>query len=211
MSGEMKDKILAACRADWIPEGASGLWYIRKWQIAKPLFVIRDKKDGSGVTLQPGRYTNLLRWTDATLHLGMGELVMHDEPNELRKHLNFMLRARGNVLITGLGLGCVVRGTLANPAVKHVTVVERDADVLKLVQPHMPTERLTIIHDDAISFCKATNQQFDCAWHDIWSDNDEPNLILQHTELLCALALTVPRQGAWDYPREYKRGLCAIR
>jgi hypothetical protein len=35
---------------------------------------------------------------------------MNDFPQELKKHLDFVLRARGRVLVTGLGLGCVVRG-----------------------------------------------------------------------------------------------------
>jgi len=133
---------------------------------------------------------------------------MDDSDRELRTHLDFMLRAKGRVLITGLGLGCVVRGCLANPAVEQVTCIERDQSVLKLVAPYMPkTPRLEIIKADALKWCEATEEKFDCAWHDLWSDPDkeEPHLQVNHSHLLAMLADKVGYQGAWAFPREQKR------
>lgn len=164
--------------------------------------------------LPAGNYTQLFRWTEETLHK-IGELVMHDFPDELNTHLNFMLKAHGEVLITGLGLGCVARGCLENPNVKAITVIERDKDVLKLVLPHcFPNhrERVTIIEDDAIEWAKRNVRlgfadKFDCAWHDIWNDPDkkEPHLAILHTRLLMELGKNIPMQGAWAYPREYRK------
>lgn len=204
----LKKDILAAARADSIPAGESGLWSVRKWSINKLRW--GTASDGSrGGWIQPGSYTSLIRATLETLHTTQGECVMLDTMNELQTHLNFMLRARGHVLKTGLGLGCVVRGLLVNPAVESVTVIERDADVLKLVAPYMPKDRVEIIHADAMKWCAETDRQFDCAWHDIWSDPDkeERPLPVLHGDLLCAMAKKVRGgvHGAWDMPRFIKK------
>lgn len=200
-------RLLDAARADAIPAGQSGPWTIVKFQTEKPVTHPRPS-DGRLFTIPPGNYTNLWRSTEATMHNSCGELVMHDVPHELHTHLQFMLRARGRVLITGLGLGCVARGCLANPAVKHVVVIERDPHVIQLVGVHMlHLPRLTIVLDDALSFCRRHPRRFDCAWHDLWSDPDkeEPHLSVIHSKLFLALRKTIPMQGAWALPRTYRR------
>jgi len=184
----MKEAILRAAMATDIPEGIAGLWHIKRLRTAEPMTL-----PGKRGVLPPGVYTQLYRYTTATLHK-IGELVMHDFPDELTTHLEFMLKARGRVLITGLGLGCVARGCLANPNVESITVIERDADVIGLVHPHMPKERYTLIHADAIEWCKRRETMgdeglpFDCAWHDLWSDPDanEPHLQLNHADFIFA-------------------------
>src|SRR6185369_8969082 len=105
------------------------------------------------VTLPAARYTYLRFLTDKTLYSEHpGAVVMEDTPFELRTHLGFVMRAHGRVLITGLGLGCVIRGLLENPKVEHVTCIENSKDVLKLVAPYMPTERLEIVEADALEW-----------------------------------------------------------
>ena len=181
----LKDNLLAAAKADAIPAGRRGLWTVVKFRIAAD-FVVPSPNSGRKVTLPVGTYTQLWRMTMAKAHYPYGDLVMVDNPPELSTHLDFMLRARGRVLITGLGLGCVARGCLANPAVESVTIVERDPAVLALVAPWMPTERCTIVQADALEWCRRNDAPFDCAWHDLWSDPDkeEPHLQLNHTQLL---------------------------
>lgn len=201
----LKEAVLTAARADDIPAGEAGLWRVMKLRTSAPQTVPRQ--GGRLVTLPAGSYTQLLRWTNATMHL-IGELVMHDFPDELDTHLNFMLKASGDVLITGLGLGCCARGALANPAVRSVTIIERDSDVLRLVQPSMPqTPRLEIIQADAVEWAKNNTRQFDWAWHDLWSDPDagEKDLQLTHAELLVAMADKARRQGAWKLPRLFRK------
>lgn len=200
----LKEDILRAARADSIPAGESGTWSVRKWAIDRPRIGYSADRSRSGV-IPAGSYTSLVKLTMATMHnADPGECVMLDAPHELRTHLDFMMRAKGRVLKTGLGLGCVVRGCLVNPAVTHVTVIERDPHVLKLVAPHMPKDRVEIIQADAIQWCKETDRQFDSAWHDIWNDDDlnEPPLAVLHGDLLCATSKKVKGpHGAWDFPR----------
>jgi len=200
-----KNDYLAAMKADAIPMGWSDLWYIVKSNFTDPTPSIRHKKP---VVVPPGTYTFLYRLTDATLYCDPpGEVVMEDTPFELQTHLGFIMQARGRVLVTGLGLGCVVRGLLANPDVQHVTCIEDSEDVLKLVGPHMPKERLTILEADALEWTAKNTEPFDCAWHDLWTDrgNGEPHLDHWHARLLMNCWKTVQRQGAWAFDRQIKK------
>lgn len=204
----LKETVLHAAKATAIPEGKSNLWRVRKFTLTKPLCVPRD--DDRTVTLPPGTFTQLFKMTTATLHTENGDCVMLDTLDELKTHLDFMLRAHGHVLITGLGLGCVVRGCLANPAVKHITVVERDPDVLALVRPHLPVDpRLEIVHADAVQFTANDPRSWDCAWHDLWSDMDREDEELQitHGRLIRNLSRRVGFQGAWQFPSWMRRRL----
>ena len=206
----LKDAILKAAKADDIPAGTRGCWTVRKFSVARPAIVPRE--EGGLVMLPPGNYTHLFCYTSATAmkNGGLGDCVMHDTPEELAKHLQFMLAATGRVLVTGLGLGCVTRGLLANPNVHSVTVIEREASVLRLVMPWMPKdERLSVVHADALEWVRRTRRQFDCAWHDLWTDEGagEPHLQIVHMQLICALAVrrAVKLQGAWAFPRYFRR------
>jgi hypothetical protein len=201
----IKDDILSAMKADRIPEGWSGLWFIYKRSFSKPTASVRQ---GKPVTLPSGHYTFLCRLTEATLYqVPPGETVMEDTPFELCTHLGFALHAYGDVLVTGLGLGCVVRGLLANPAVQHVTCIENSADVISLVKPYMPAERLMVIQADALEWTAKNERKFDCAWHDLWTNQEDGELHLDfwHAQLLMNCRKTVSRQGAWAFDRAIKK------
>jgi len=150
-------------------------------------------------------YTTLQRISEASLHLEGGEVVMEDGLPELRKHLPIVLEAQGRVLVTGLGLGCVVRGLLANPAVEHIDVVELDEDIIRFVGIWFADEpRVTIHQGDALKIEWPEEQRWDYAWHDIWCPSGSA-LQLLHGELMHRYADMVPRQGAWAFPRVFKR------
>lgn len=198
-------KILKEARASHIPTGISGLWFVYKKNHDKPKIV---DYWGRERILPAGEVTYLMKTTEATVHLNPpGDVVMEDTIFELKTHLGFILSASGNVLITGLGLGCVIRGLLANPKVKHITCIEKSGDVLKLVQPHMPADRLSIIHADALKWTKENEFKFDYAWHDLWTDQceGEPHLDVWHTKLIRNCVKKVKNQGAWRYSRFLRR------
>lgn len=198
--------ILNEARAERIPAGSSGLWYITKIELMWPQPSIYRKEN---VVLPPGDYTHLRRITNSTLYHcdPPGEVVMEDTPFELRTHLEFMLKASGKVLVSGLGLGCVVRGLLANDNVEHVTCLENSRDVLRLVEPWMPSDRLTIIEADALEWTAKNKEKFDYAWHDVWTNRDEgePHLDIWHGRLLINCARYVRHQGAWKFERKAKK------
>lgn len=199
------DQYLNAMKADSIPAGWSGVWFVEKVHVPG---YIACHRHGKPIILNSGDYTYLRRLTDSTLYTTQpGEVVMEDTPFELKTHLGFATRAYGNVLVTGLGLGCVVRGLLVNQRVQHITVLENSPDVLKLVAPHMPTDRLTIIEADALKWTAQNKQAFDCAWHDLWTNMEEgePHLDVWHSELFFNLRGTTKHQGAWAFDRTMRR------
>lgn len=131
------------------------------------------------------------------------DVVMEDSDGELSKHLPIMMAARGRVLVTGLGLGCVVRGLLHNPGVTHIDVVEKDGGILKVVGPEFEgNPRVKLHHDDAFEF-HVRGKWWDFAWHDIHIFGD--GLQLLHVKLLKKYQLHVGRQGAWAYPRIFAK------
>lgn len=213
-----KFQIMHAMRADAIPARKMGLWEVRKVLLGKELIEpATERWHAKARRTPPGAYTLLFRTTTATLHMGAGECVMNDFPCELRTHLGFVMRAHGRVLVTGLGLGCVLRGLNMNPNVTHIDVVERDPDVVRMVFPHLlplwmfPGCKQTIrLHEmEAEMFAASTPDTWDCAWHDLWSDpdRDEPHLHVKHVMLMTRLAEKTKHQGAWDMPRYVKRRL----
>lgn len=152
-------------------------------------------------------YTLLRRFSWATMHLGDGmDIVMEDSRQELRKHLPIWLNAKGSVLVTGLGLGCVVRGLLASRDVDHVTVVEIDKQVLRVVGHEFKTnKRVELIHGDAL-MVNLRGRKFDFAWHDLWTDGDQ-HLQILHARLIVKFSKICRAQGAWMLPRFVKAKL----
>ena len=203
------DEYLQIMRADSIPEGMSWLWYVKKAKVESDTIIIRNSRF---VEIPAGNYTFLHRITDATIHHDPpGECVMEDTPVELKTHLGFVIHARGRVLVTGLGLGCVTRGLLANPNVEHVTVIENSKDVLKLVLPSMLAlnDRLDVIEADAFEWVAKNKDHYDCGWHDLWTNRSagEPHLDIWHTRLLMNCKTFIRNQGAWAYNKLAKRKL----
>lgn len=204
------NNILIKMRADHIPPQEVGLWSITKILITD----IENKffKESNRALTPPGMYTILKRYTTPSLHLG-GESVMNDFLPELKTHLNFVLKARGSVLITGLGLGCVVRGLLANNIVTQIDVIERDPKVIRMVWPYMPKDtRLNIIESDALDYCLQTEKEYDYAWHDVWNDPDknEDPLYAIHGKLIKLMHGKAKHQSAWALPHKMKRMISRI-
>jgi spermidine synthase len=104
-----------------------------------------------------------------------GQVIMTDTPGEMQDHEEVLLRARGSVLITGLGLGMLLGSILEKPEVTTVTVIEKAQEVIDLVGSHYIDPRLRIIRDDA--FLYKPDRIHDVVWHDIWSDIFIANLL----------------------------------
>jgi hypothetical protein len=126
----------------------------------------------------PGHHTVLSVMRQRTEHTMMSTAL-----TEVGDALPFIARAKGRVLVTGLGLGIVVRGLVDQPDVEHITVIERSPDVLHLVAPVFAGEpKVRIVQADAFRW--QPDGRFDHAWHDLWltisQDNVEPMDRLRH-------------------------------
>jgi hypothetical protein len=154
--------LIEACRVTpYLPIGSRGRAAISRFTVTptdSDFTRLRAAMKGRGY-VPAGEYTQLRV---------NGSQWMSDTPDELRDCHSILCRARGRVLVNGLGLGCVVRGLLAKPIVEHVDVVEIDPDVIALVGPHYAGPRCTIHHADAFAIEWPNGTRWDCAWHDIW-------------------------------------------
>lgn len=152
-----------------VPTGSSGLWSVDRFDLAAPA-------DVHGTPTPAGRYTSLrcLDYSDQ----GVGFMMrtwMSNVPSELSEALPFVKIAHGQVLVTGLGLGTILLGLVAKPEVKLVTVIEKNADVRRLVGPTFDAmDKVQIVPGDALTVDLA--ETFDCAWHDIWPTVDATNI-----------------------------------
>lgn len=159
------------------PDGVSGPWAIQSFSIseneaARYNLGVALKRMGSHHMVVPGDYKRLIHETRG--------VVMSNTPMEVRTNTPFLRRAKGKVLINGLGLGMVLHALVGNPAVTHITVVEIDKDVIALTAPHfqqhIDSGRLTIINADCFKHVPPKGERYDVVWHDIWDTITDDNL-----------------------------------
>lgn len=134
-----------------------------------------------------------------------GYTVMDDSDRELSRHLEAVKHAKGRVLKTGLGFGCFVRMCLLKPEVERIDVIEIDDNVIA----HFGAEfkdnpRVRIYHGDALHVDIDPNARWDLAWHDIYCAGNK-GLQALHSKLLLKYARHCRKQGAWQFPREYRK------
>ncbi len=101
-----------------------------------------------------------------------GELMMTDTPMEQRSNYSFVTKAKGDVLIAGLGIGMVLQAILQKPDVGTVLVIEKYQDVIDLVSPMFQKEieegRLHIFCEDILDWHADEDWTWDTIYFDIW-------------------------------------------
>lgn len=110
-----------------------------------------------------------------------GDTVMSNTPMEIRTNRMAYARATGRVLINGLGLGMLVEKMLTKPEVEHITVIEKNPEVIALVGPVFANnDRVTIIEADALEYRPPKGENYQLVWHDIWTFITSDNLPDMH-------------------------------
>lgn len=128
-----------------------------------------------------------------------GSLAMSDSRDELRDHWEAIDKARGRVLVNGLGLGCYLSAILTKNEVRHVDVVEVNADVITLVGPYFHHDgRVAIRNADAFSCRWPRGSKWDCVWHDVWPSKNIDDL-REHAALTRSFAGRAKWQGCWAH------------
>lgn len=124
--------------------------------------------------LVPGRYVRLRSrngWTT----------WMSDTPMEMRTNTAFVGRARGHVLLAGLGIGMVIPPLLENPAVTQLTIIEKSPEIIRLVNPYerfarLPNSaRLEVIEADIFTWEPPKGYKYGTVYFDVWSDISADN------------------------------------
>lgn len=171
-----------------VPEGTSGKWKVERFEVtAEQAALERIRGIMSGRSVREGSYTRLLRG---------GTLVMSDTDDEMRDHWTPVWAARDDILINGLGLGCVLAACLRKPEVRKVTVIEASEDVIQLVGPSYVDPRVEIIHADAFEYAPPKGVRFGMVWHDIWDYITADNLP-EMTRLKRKYGRRTDWQGCW--------------
>ncbi len=162
-----------------VPVGRRGEWTIGTKTVTKDeadRHQLHAAINGHGRYTPPGNYTGLAN---------RDGIVMSDAPDERRDMWDPVRRARGQVLINGLGLGLVAGCCLEKPEVDSVVVIEISQDVIDLVAPHYykryDRARLEIIRADALTYQPPKGDEYDVVWHDIWPDICSDHLPQMHT------------------------------
>lgn len=141
-----------------VPYAKAGPWTIKPVRVREDLETLRQVRIGRGTG--PGKYTLLQHATHG--------IVMSDTNAEIKDFLRYIYKFHGNVLVTGLGIGCVVKALLTRDVIGHITVVEQSADLIRLVAPSYKNSRVTIVEGDAYEWTPPLGTKYDWAWHDIW-------------------------------------------
>lgn len=162
-----------------VPEGEHGRARVKKMVVSEADFAfqkIRASINSRKIRIVPvGEYTSL--------YVG-GALWMTDTPDEIKDHYELFNRVamayteQCEVLLHGLGLGMALNGCLLNGA-HHITVVEKNQDVIALVGKHWQEkwpDCIDIIHDDAMKWKPPKGKRWHIIWHDIWEGICSDNL-----------------------------------
>jgi hypothetical protein len=173
-----------------VPAGVSGEWIIEKFVVAEdPEY--DPAKDTRPVCFKyrPGTYTCLRRGPEQFM------TDFYDEWWTQRDGIAEALLRGGDVVITGLGIGMVTEAILrpADSKVNHVTIVEYSPDVIRLVAPYLEGRypgRVEIVQGDAYTWEPPAGRRFTVAWHDIWPNPHDPEVIPQ-------MDLLEARYSAW--------------
>lgn len=157
-----------------IPDSRSGDWSIESFTVKEKEIsqVFSMMKTGRGVPV--GNYKKLMR---------NGVCVMSNTPDEIRDFSSFVYKAKGSVLVNGLGLGVLLKALLEKDEITKITVIEKSKDVINLISDSITDKRVSIINADAFDYKPPKGEKYDCVWHDIWdyiSDENLPEMIKLH-------------------------------
>lgn len=97
-----------------------------------------------------------------------GEVVMSDTSMEKRTNANFVRNAHGKVLIGGLGISLILLAIQDKEEVEHITVVEKNKEVIELVGSQLPlNSKVTIVNDDVFTYKPLF--KYNTIYMDIWN------------------------------------------
>ena len=154
-----------------IPDGKSGPWEVSTFDVTEDDIKFENMramfKPGCR-TMRAGKYKRITR---------NGSVIMSNTPAEIDDYRHFVRRATGNVLINGLGLGCVLADVLNKDDVSTVDVVELEPDVIDLTGAYFKKDyRLRIYNANAYDFNPIKGTHYNAVWHDIWDNICTDNL-----------------------------------
>lgn len=191
----------------------SGKWHIDTFAVNEQNAIEQAIRmqygDSPGRGVPEGEYLRL--WFNDPNEEGVDQktTMMSNTPDEVNDHTDPFVHAKGDVLVHGLGLSCVVSGLLAKPEVTHIDVVDLSEDIINMVGPAYADEpRVTIHHGDAMTYEWPADKRWNYVWHDIWAKISDGNLDpakaeygITYFDLFDRFRDRCDRQNAWVFLR----------
>ncbi|MBQ6731416.1 MAG: hypothetical protein IJR08_05920, partial [Bacilli bacterium] len=101
-------------------------------------------------------------------------------PNEIETMKPYINKARGNVLVLGLGMGYVPFMLSLKNCVKSITIIEKDQEIINLFNELIYSsfenkEKIKIIKGDAIEYARQSQKEgiYDYVFADLWHSPED--------------------------------------
>ena len=113
------------------------------------------------------------------------------KPNEIETMKESIEKARGSVLVYGLGLGYYAYMISLKNSVSDITIIERDENAISLFNEHILPQfenkhKIKVVKSDAFDYAKneAKKHKYDFAFVDLWHDiSDGTDLYIEMKKL----------------------------
>jgi hypothetical protein len=151
-----------------------------------------------------GYFRGLQRCADNYLLIREDRIWMSLSPVEIESLAPHIAHMRGHVVIAGLGMGLALYNALLRPAVRRITVLERDREVIELFAaiagPDWPgSTRFAIEEVDAREWCAPVPADY--LYADIWNKIGAPEAAAD-TRLMCR-NLRPKAAGYWGMEADF--------
>lgn len=172
---------------NYLENEKNGDWEISTFEISESFAKLRNLfENNPDMLIVPGKYKRLTYKKD---------VIMSNTQMERRTHYPAIKKAKGNVLVAGLGLGMFIHNIMNKPGVKSITVVEKSKEVIEMVGKYFKDcEKIKIINEDIFNY--KSNIKFDFAFFDIWKDISFDNI--KDFEILDEKFKKIPVKFFWS-------------
>jgi len=174
----------------YLPENKVGKFSIKhRWYKKEEILDVVNMKMAILTGAKPSKVKLDKDWMALNLFKDKQGLLMSTHPVETFTHLYPIYESWGDVLVGGLGLGYIVNEMAKNGSVDSIVVIEKEKDIIKLVEDGLMNSiddinddmfndrddevEVTIIHDDIFNFVKRTKMKFDFMYFDIWYETEQ--------------------------------------
>lgn len=154
---------------EYLKDEKIGDWRIETFEIPEDYARMRNVFIKNPLMkLEGGIYKKLINRIDG--------VVMSNTPMERKTHIEAINKAKGNVLVSGLGLGMYLQNIKDKKEVTSITVIEKSKEVIELIAKYFKDcQKIKIINEDIFNY--TPDIKFEFAFLDIWSDISEDNLV----------------------------------
>lgn len=183
-----------------LKEGAVGNFQLRKKIIPKGTWIsMYDSKRGR-------IYKDFFGADFPIVSLSENEDIwMSDSPFEQESLKPTIARAKGEILVCGLGIGLLPTMIEDKPKVKHIDIVEMRQEVGELVFEQIKTAKMKLIIADAWQYLREIEEKYDFIYIDVWGEIIAPIMQIKNSIELANKCLKLNGQVRFWMQELYER------